>query len=71
MAARAGVEPTTLWLKVIDSTNAPPRPTIRYDLIIMIKGNFRLDIILQCSLVQFSKLLRFIDCVSFYLTTVS
>ena len=27
MAARAGVEPTTLRLKVIDSTNAPPRPT--------------------------------------------
>ena len=25
MAARAGVEPTTLRLKVIDSTNAPPR----------------------------------------------
>ena len=28
MAARAGVEPTTLRLKVIDSTNAPPRPTL-------------------------------------------
>jgi len=27
MAARAGVEPTTLWLKVV-STKAPPRPTI-------------------------------------------
>jgi len=27
VAARAVVEPTTLWLKVIDSTNAPPRPT--------------------------------------------
>src|SRR6218665_4193773 len=27
MAARAGVEPTTLRLKVIASTNAPPRPT--------------------------------------------
>ena len=27
VAARAGVEPTTLRLKVIDSTNAPPRPT--------------------------------------------
>ena len=26
MAARAGIEPTTLRLKVIDSTNAPPRP---------------------------------------------
>src|SRR6218665_3755360 len=25
VAARAGVEPTTLRLKVIDSTNAPPR----------------------------------------------
>jgi len=25
MAARAGVEPMTLQLKVIDSTNAPPR----------------------------------------------
>ena len=24
---RAGIEPTTLRLKVIDSTNAPPRPT--------------------------------------------
>src|SRR6218665_125813 len=28
MAARAGVEPTTLRLKVIVSTKAPPRPTI-------------------------------------------
>ena len=28
MAARAGVEPTTLWLKAIDSTKAPPCPTI-------------------------------------------
>ena len=27
VAARAGVEPTTLWLRVIDLTNAPPRPT--------------------------------------------
>src|SRR6218665_1282596 len=27
MAARAGVEPTTLWLKVIISTKAPPSPT--------------------------------------------
>ena len=27
VAARAGVEPTTLRLKVIDSTKAPPRPT--------------------------------------------
>ena len=27
MAARAGVEPTTLQLKVIASTKAPPRPT--------------------------------------------
>ena len=27
MAARAGVEPTTLWLKAIDSTKAPPCPT--------------------------------------------
>ena len=26
MVARAGVEPKTLRLKVIDSTNAPPRP---------------------------------------------
>ena len=26
--ARAGVEPTTLRLKAIDSTNAPPRPTL-------------------------------------------
>ena len=29
VAARAGVEPTTLWLRVIDLTNAPPRPTTR------------------------------------------
>src|SRR6218665_54464 len=28
MAARTGFEPTTLRLKGIDSTNAPPRPTI-------------------------------------------
>src|SRR6218665_959207 len=28
MAARAGVEPTTLQLKAIDSTKAPPCPTI-------------------------------------------
>src|SRR6218665_2719022 len=27
VAARAGVEPTTLRLKVLDSTNALPRPT--------------------------------------------
>src|SRR6218665_3057477 len=27
VAARAGVEPTTLRLKVIHSTNVPPRPT--------------------------------------------
>ena len=27
LAARAGVEPTTLRLKVIVSTKAPPRPT--------------------------------------------
>ena len=27
VAARAGVEPTTLRLKAIDSTNAPSRPT--------------------------------------------
>jgi len=27
-AARAGVEPTTLRLKAIESTNAPPRPTL-------------------------------------------
>ena len=27
VAARAGVEPTTLRLKVINLTNAPPRPT--------------------------------------------
>ena len=27
MAARAGVEPMTLWLKAIDSTKAPPCPT--------------------------------------------
>ena len=26
VTARAGVEPTTLWLKVIDSTKAPSRP---------------------------------------------
>ena len=34
MAARAGVEPTTLQLKVIDSTNAPPHPTTFYILAI-------------------------------------
>ena len=28
MAARAGVEPTTLRLRFIDLTNAPPRPTL-------------------------------------------
>src|SRR6218665_1720337 len=28
MAARAGVEPTTLRLKAIDSTKAPPCPTL-------------------------------------------
>src|SRR6218665_97934 len=28
VAARAGVKPTTLWLKVIDSTNATPRPRL-------------------------------------------
>ena len=28
VAARAGVEPTTLRLRVIDLTNAPPRPTL-------------------------------------------
>ena len=27
MAARAGVEPTTLRLRVIDLTNVPPLPT--------------------------------------------
>ena len=27
MAAKAGVEPTILRLKAIDSANAPPRPT--------------------------------------------
>src|SRR6218665_3754462 len=27
VAARAGVEPTTLRLRVVDLTNAPPRPT--------------------------------------------
>src|SRR6218665_4047674 len=30
VAARAGVEPTTLRLRVIDFTNAPPRPTRNY-----------------------------------------
>ena len=28
MAARAGVEPTTLRLKAIDATNVPPCPTM-------------------------------------------
>ena len=28
VAARAGVKPMILGLKVIDSTNAPPRPTV-------------------------------------------
>src|SRR6218665_130256 len=32
VAARVGVEPTTLRLKVIDSTNAPPRPTLFIDI---------------------------------------
>src|SRR6218665_563842 len=27
VAATAGIEPTTLWSKGINSTNAPPRPT--------------------------------------------
>src|SRR6218665_3661057 len=27
VAAKAGVDPTILWLRVIDLTNAPPRPT--------------------------------------------
>ena len=30
MAARAGVEPTTLRLRVIASTNAPPCPTVAH-----------------------------------------
>src|SRR6218665_604952 len=30
MAAKAGVEPTTLRLRVIASTNAPPCPTMRH-----------------------------------------
>src|SRR6218665_530048 len=30
MAARAGVEPTTIRLRVIASTNAPPCPTMRH-----------------------------------------
>src|SRR6218665_618387 len=30
MAARVGVEPTTLRLKAIDSINAPPCPTYMY-----------------------------------------
>ena len=29
VAARAGVEPTTLRMKGVESTNEPPRPTIR------------------------------------------
>ena len=33
VAARAEVEPTTLRLKVIDSTNAPPRPTIIFTIL--------------------------------------
>ena len=32
VAARVGIEPTTLRSKGIDSTNAPPRPTILYPL---------------------------------------
>jgi len=31
VAARVGVEPTTLRLRVIDLTNAPPRPTSLWD----------------------------------------
>ena len=30
MAARVGVEPTTLRLKAIDSTKAPSRPRVMY-----------------------------------------
>src|SRR6218665_4151920 len=36
MAARAGVEPTTLRLKVIDSTKAPPRPTLAMIILLLI-----------------------------------
>src|SRR6218665_2927610 len=41
MAARAGVEPTTLRLRVIASTNAPPCPTISLLItsLLMIKRN--------------------------------
>ena len=31
VAARVGVEPTTLRLRVIDLTNAPPRSTMTYE----------------------------------------
>src|SRR6218665_809516 len=31
VTARAGVEPTTLRLKVVDSTKAPSRPTILFN----------------------------------------
>src|SRR6218665_1971118 len=31
VAARAGIEPTTLRLRVIDLTNTPPRPTMTYE----------------------------------------
>ena len=37
MAARAGVEPTTLRLKAIDSTKAPPCPTFA----IWVRTSFR------------------------------
>src|SRR6218665_1153094 len=41
LAARAGVEPTTLRLKVIDSSKTPPRPTQRrvtFMIFIFLKG---------------------------------
>src|SRR6218665_2283391 len=45
MAARTVFEPTTLRLKGIDSTNAPPRPTLNwFHLIVCIMNSGELDI---------------------------
>src|SRR6218665_208446 len=40
MAARAGVEPTTLRLKAIDSTKAPPCPTYVFNAYNLYRHNF-------------------------------
>src|SRR6218665_4151376 len=43
VTARAGVEPMILRLKVIDSTKAPPRPTVMADLVDSFCCNFSLE----------------------------